>query len=92
MEKGTYRRSIGAWVPRGSSVDHVYYIGPRTGSKSFAKRDAWFQLIVEQDKQYIEGNNRHAGLIEAFLKEAVPAMEKKILADYKKHLKQLAAK
>jgi hypothetical protein len=90
VEKGTYKRSIGYWVPRSSRVDHVYYIGPRTGGKVNSRRDAWFQLIVEQDKQWIKGNNRHAGVIQAFLREAVPAMEKKIIADYKKHLTKLA--
>lgn len=90
VEKGTYKRSIGYWKPRSSRVDHVFMIGARTGSKVNSKRDAWFQLIVEQDKQFIDGNNRHAGVIQAFLKEAVPKMRAKLIEDYKKHLKHLA--
>lgn len=90
VEKGTYKRSIGYWRPKGALVDHVYMIGARTGSKVNSRRDAWFQLIVEQDKQFIQGNNRHKGVITAFLQEAVPKMQRKILEDYKKHLKELA--
>ena len=89
VEKGTYKRSIGFWQPKNTRVDHVYMIGARTGTKVQSRRDAWFQLIVEQDKQFIKGNNRHKGLITAFLTEAVPKMERKILQDYKKHLKNI---
>ena len=60
-------------------------IGARTGTKVSAKRDAWFQLIVEQDKQYIQGNNRHIGRITAFLQEAVRMRRK--LQDYEKNLR-----
>jgi hypothetical protein len=90
VEKGTYKRSIGYWQPKGARVDHVYMIGARTGTKVSSKRDAWFQLIVEQDKQYIDGNNRHAGVITAFLQEAVPKMRRKLLEDYRKEFKKLA--
>lgn len=90
VEKGTYKRSIGYWQPKDARVEHVYMIGARTGTKVSSKRDAWFQLIVEQDKQYIKGNNRHAGVITAFLKEAVPKMRRKLLEDYRKEFKKLA--
>ena len=90
VEKGTYKRSIGYWQPKDARVEHVYMIGARTGTKVSAKRDAWFQLIVEQDKQFIQGNNRHAGLITAFLQEAVPKMRRKLLEDYRKEFKKLA--
>ena len=90
VEKGTYKRSIGYWKYKRSGVNHIYSIGPRTGRKVPDKRDAWFQLIVEQDKQYIEGNNRHANLITAFLQANIPELERKLIADYKKHLKKSA--
>ena len=90
VEKGTYKRSIGFWQPKNARVDHVYMIGARTGTKVSSKRDAWFQLIVEQDKQFIQGTNRHAGLIQAFLKEAVPKMRRKLVEDYRKEFKKLA--
>ncbi|MAP81926.1 MAG: hypothetical protein CL526_12665, partial [Aequorivita sp.] len=85
-----YKRSIGFWQPKNARVDHVYMIGARTGTKVSSKRDAWFQLIVEQDKQFIQGTNRHAGLIQAFLKEAVPKMRRKLVEDYRKEFKKLA--
>lgn len=90
VERGTYKRSIGFWKPRNAHQEHVYMVGAKTGGKVPARKDAWFQLIVEQDKQFIRGNNRHAGAIEAFLKEAVPKMQRKLVEDYKKHLRKLA--
>lgn len=90
VEKGTLKRSIGYWQPKDSRVNHVYMIGARTGSKVGEKRDAWFQLIVEQDAQYIDGNNRHAGLLQDFLRESVPKLRAQLAADYKAELKKLA--
>ena len=90
VPKGTYKRSIGYWKKKNANVNHLYFIGPRTGRKVPEKRDAWFQLIVEQDKQFIKGNNRHANLITSFLQANIPELERKLIAEYKKHLKKVA--
>jgi len=90
VKKGTYKRSIAQWKPKKANVDHVYFVGPRTGRKVAENRDAWFQLIVEQDKQFIKGNNRHAFVITNLLKEETPKLAAALVNDYKKHLKRLA--
>lgn len=89
VEKGTYKRSIAYWKPRGATSNHVFFVGARTGAKVNPRRDAWFQLIVEQNKQWVRGNNRHAGVLTKFFKEKTPEFEKRIIADYKKHFKRL---
>ena len=84
VPKGTYKRSIMAWQPKGSGkFNHVYFIGARTGKKVGQKKDAWFQLIVEQDAQFIEGNNRHVGVLGDFIKTNKPKIFKQLLQAYK---------
>ena len=73
-----------AWKPKGSGkFNHVYYIGARTGKKIGQKKDAWFQLIVEQDQQFIKGNNRHVGVLGDFVDTDKPKIFKKLLQAYK---------
>ena len=84
VPKGTYRRSIMAWKPKGSGkFNHVYYIGARTGKKIGQKKDAWFQLIVEQDQQFIRGNNRHVGVLGDFVDTDKPKIFRQLLQAYK---------
>lgn len=92
VEQGTLRRSIGFWQPKGSRVDHLYLVGARTGKKVPASRDAWFQLIVEQDEQWVEGNNRNAGVMEKYYTEEMPEMRKKMLNEYVKLIQEMAKK
>ena len=84
IKKGTYKRSIGTWQPKdGGKFNHVYYVGARTGKKVAQRNNAWFQLIVEQDAQFIKGNNRHVGVLEGFVKSNKPKMFKQLLQAYK---------
>ena len=88
IERGTYRRSIAQWKPKRAEVDHLYIVGPRTGKKVGARRDAWFQLIVEQDKQFIKGNNRHAFVITDLLREETPKIAANLVKAYREQLRK----
>lgn len=92
VERGTLKRSVGFWKPKGSQVDHLYFVGPRTGKKVAPKRDAWFQLIVEQDEQYVDGNNRNKYIFEKFYNSEMPGLRKALLDEYKKLLIELGVK
>ena len=64
VPKGTYKRSITAWQPKKHKHNHVFYIGSRTGKTRGASKDGWFQFIVEQGKQFVQGgSNRIEGVL-----------------------------
>ena len=57
VPKGAYKRSITAWQPKKHKANHVFYIGSRTGKKVGPNKDGWFQFIVEQGAQFVEGGS-----------------------------------
>tara|TARA_Y100000361_G_C11148866_1_gene339780 strand:+ start:785 stop:1264 length:480 start_codon:yes stop_codon:yes gene_type:complete len=89
IEKGTYKRSITAWQPRGGKDSHVFYIGSRTGSKVNARKDGWMQFIVEQGKQFIEGGpDRNKGVLMDHVNTDGPKVYAQTLALYKQEFKK----
>tara|TARA_R100000773_G_C4168181_1_gene83028 strand:+ start:230 stop:706 length:477 start_codon:yes stop_codon:yes gene_type:complete len=85
VTKGTYKRSISAWQPKKHKANHVFFIGSRTGSKVNSRKDGWFQFIVEQGKQHIQGGpNRNRGVLVNHIKSDGPKVIAKTIDLYKK--------
>lgn len=84
VPKGTYKRSITAWQPKKHKDSHVFFMGSRTGSKVNEKKDGWFQLIVEQGKQYIDGPDRNKGVLMNHVKNDGPKVIAQTIALYKR--------
>ena len=90
VPKGTYKRSITAWQPKKHKHNHVFYIGSRTGKTRGASKDGWFQFIVEQGKQFVQGgSNRNEGVLIKHLKEDSPKVYKQTVEAYKKRFPKL---
>ena len=90
VPKGTYKRSITAWQPKQHKHNHVFYIGSRTGKTRGASKDGWFQFIVEQGKQFVQGgSNRNEGVLIKHLKEDSPKVYKQTVEAYKKRFPKL---
>jgi hypothetical protein len=84
VPKGTYKRSIAAWQPKGQKDNHVFFIGSRTGSKVNNRKDGWMQFIVEQGKQHIQGGpNRNKGALMNHVKSDGPKVIAQTIALYK---------
>ena len=90
VPKGTYKRSITAWQPKSQKHNHVFYIGSRTGKTRGPSKDGWFQFIVEQGKQFVQGgSNRNEGVLIKHLKEDSPKVYKQTVEAYKKRFPKL---
>jgi len=84
VPKGTYKRSITAWQPKEHKDSHVFFIGSRTGSKVNQRKDGWFQLIVEQGKQHVQGGpNRNKGVLMNHVRNDAPKVIAQTIALYK---------
>jgi hypothetical protein len=96
VKRGTYKRSIAAFKPEQERLPHTIWAGPRVGRKVPPTQDAWFSNIVEMDKQFIEGNNRNAGAMQAVMAAKKPAMQRFLYQQYDramtKHVKMLNMK
>ena len=90
VPKGTYKRSITAWQPKKHKHNHVFYIGSRTGKTRGASKDGWFQFIVEQGKQFIEGgSNRNEGVLTKHVEQDSPKVFKQTVEAYKRRFPKL---
>ena len=66
-------------------ANHVFFIGSRTGSKVNIRKDCWFQFIVVQGKQHIQGGpNRNRGVLVNHIKSDGPKVIAQTIALYKK--------
>lgn len=89
VPKGTYKRSISSWSPKKQKHNHVFYVGARAGHKVKDDRDAWFQLIVEQGKQFIEGGpNRNKGVLTAHVTNDSKKVRRQLIEAYRKEFKK----
>ena len=89
VPKGTYKRSISSWQPKDQRDNHVFYIGSRTGKSRGQDKDGWFQFIVEQGAQFIEGgSNRNKGLLEKHRTQDGQKVYRQLVEAYRKEFKK----
>ena len=90
VPKGTYKRSITAWQPKDQKDSHVFYIGSRTGKTRGPNKDGWFQFIVEQGKQFIEGGgNRNRDVLQNHRKNDSKKVLQQTIEAYKRRFPKL---
>ena len=90
VPKGTYKRSITSWQPKEQKHNHVFYIGSRTGKTRGANKDGWFQFIVEQGAQFIQGgSNRNRDVLHNHLKNDGPKVYQQTVEAYKRRFPKL---
>lgn len=90
VPKGTYKRSITAWQPKDQKDNHVFYIGSRTGKTRGANKDGWFQFIVEQGKQFIQGGgNRNRDVLQNHRKNDSKKVLQQTIEAYKRRFPKL---
>lgn len=73
IKPGTLRRSMATWLI--DDQGNAYWAGPQSGRKVGRTKDAWFAYIVESDQQFVDGNNRNAGVIEKTISARKRAVE-----------------
>ena len=90
VPKGTYKRSITAWQPKKHRHNHVFYIGSRTGKSRGPSKDGWFQFIVEQGKQFVQGGpNRNQDVLHNHLSNDGPKVYQQTVEAYKRRFPKL---
>ncbi len=90
VPQGTYKRSITAWQPKKQKDNHVFYIGSRTGKTRGQNKDGWFQFIVEQGAQFVQGgSNKNRDVLVNHRKNDGKKVLQQTIEAYKKRFPKL---